>query len=105
MRKMLESLLVWLRLKKPRAPVPDPQDLRELYLKSGLQYEIAARYAAFAGFVPVCGVLFHHAIEMYLKGQLCLSLSEPQLRCLGHKLKKVWKRFQKGSAERIIVSV
>ncbi len=89
----LDHILVWLRLRKPK-PAADVEDLRELYLTTALQYYIAARYAAFAGFIPVCGVLFHHAIEMYLKGRLCLKLDEFQLRILGHQLKRVWKKFK-----------
>jgi hypothetical protein len=89
----LDHILVWMRMRK-RKPAAEVEDLRQLYLQAAVQYHIAARYAAFAGFVPVCGVLFHHAIEMYLKGRLCLKLDESQLRGLGHRLKKVWKKFK-----------
>jgi hypothetical protein len=88
-----DHILVLLRVRKPK-PAAEVEDLRVLYLTTALQYHIAARYTAFAGFVPVCGVLFHHAIEMYLKGRLCLKLDEFQLRGLGHRLKKAWKKFK-----------
>jgi HEPN domain-containing protein len=96
-----DHILVWLRLKEPKQAA-DVEVLRMLYLTTALQYHITARYAAFAGFVPVCGLLFHHAIEMYLKGQLCRKLDEFQLRNLGHKLEKLWKKFKAEMSDRTL---
>lgn len=57
----------------------------------GGQYYAAARYAAFAGFNPVVGNLFHHAIEMFLKGALSKSFSLDILRnSFKHSLSKLW---------------
>ena len=39
----------------------------------GVQYYVAARAAAWAGLLPVCGNLYHHSIEMSLMG-ICSSL-------------------------------
>jgi hypothetical protein len=72
----------------------DEQTARHYYITSGLHYHVAARYSAFAGLVQVCGILFHHAIEMYLKGCLRQRLNEGKLRQLGHNLSECWKRFK-----------
>src|SRR5262249_13702975 len=60
------------------------------------QYYGAARFAVHAGCIPVCGNLFHHAVEMLLKGGLAkkrkLSLSELKKR--GHKLKVLWREYK-----------
>jgi hypothetical protein len=37
------------------------------FMRLGVQYYIAARSAAWAGLLPVCGNLYHHSIEMFLK--------------------------------------
>src|SRR5262249_40104873 len=56
----------------------------------------AARFSVHAGCIPVCGNLFHHAVEMLLKGGLAkkrkLSLSELKKR--GHKLKVLWREYK-----------
>jgi len=70
-------------------------DLKEEYFRAATQYYIVGRFASFPGFIPVCGNLFHHSIEMYLKGHLCKTLKEEQLRKLKHKLTKIWKVFKK----------
>jgi hypothetical protein len=62
----------------------------------GGQYYAAGRYAAFAGFNPVVGNLFHHAIEMFIKGALSKSLPLKILRDnFGHKLPKLWDEIKK----------
>ena len=46
---------------------------------------------------PVSGNLFHHAVEMFLKG--CLAhVSSARLKRLGHDLPKLWEAF-KGEME------
>src|SRR5207302_5028079 len=57
-------------------------------------YHISARYAAFAGFIPVAGNLAHHAVEMYLKGYLCRKLTEGERRMLGHRLPRIWRKVK-----------
>lgn len=64
------------------------------YFKLGTQYYVAARGATFAGCLPVAGNLFHHAIEMYLKGDLCQILPRRELKRLGHRLKRLWKTYK-----------
>ncbi len=64
------------------------------YFDLGTQYYIAARYSAFAGFLPVSGNLFHHAIEMFLKGHLASKRGSEDLKRLGHQLRELWKHFK-----------
>lgn len=68
--------------------------LKELYFSLATQYYITARFAAISMLLPVCGNLFHHAIEMYLKGNLSIKLSEDELKALNHNLKKSWELFK-----------
>jgi len=72
--------------------------LRMRFFDSGFQYYVAARFAVTAGLVPVAGNLFHHAIEMCLKGELAKRLDEGQRRNIGHKLTKLWSTFKKQMA-------
>lgn len=44
--------------------------------------------------MPVSGNLYHHAIEMLLKGQLAKTLSLQELKRLGHRLVDVWQAFK-----------
>ena len=69
-------------------------DAIDAFFKIGTQYYIAGRFAAFAWFHPVAGNLFHHAIEMYLKGALSETKSLCDLRKLSHDLPRVWSSFK-----------
>jgi hypothetical protein len=40
------------------------------FMETGGQYYTTARFAMHAQCMPVCGNLFHHAVEMLLKGGL-----------------------------------
>ncbi len=62
----------------------------EALFSLGIQYYVAARFSAFAWFSPVCGNLFHHAIEMFLKGYLGSKKSLADLKNLGHRLGALW---------------
>ena len=61
------------------------------YFGLGTQYYFSARAATFAGCFPIAGNLFHHAVEMFLKGVLVRQLSRAQLKSYGHDLKRLWK--------------
>jgi hypothetical protein len=50
------------------------------YFRHGVEYYISARYAALAWFSPVCGLLAHYALEMFLKGRLSVGRTEKELR-------------------------
>jgi hypothetical protein len=69
-------------------------DAIDEFFKIGSQYYIAARFAAFAWFHPVVGNLFHHAIEMYLKGALSKTKNLSDLRKLSHNLPRIWSAFK-----------
>ena len=69
--------------------------LARLFVDYGCQYYIAGRFAAFAGITPVVGNVFHHAIEMLLKGALLKSMTEAQIRSkLRHRLFDIWATFK-----------
>jgi hypothetical protein len=74
-------------------------DAIDEFFKIGCQYYIAARFAAFAWFHPVVGNLFHHAIEMYLKGALSKTRGLSDLRKLSHNLPSIWSAFKAGATD------
>ena len=67
---------------------------REQFYGLAIQYYVIARFGAFAGFLPVSGNLFHHALEMFLKGHLSSKLDLTELKGLGHRLQDIWQRFK-----------
>ncbi|MGH7771543.1 MAG: hypothetical protein ACREQA_04845 [Candidatus Binatia bacterium] len=73
----------------------DKETLRERYFLLGTHYYAAARFAYFGTLMPMAGNLFHHAVEMYLKGYLCRWLNESERRKLRHSLTRIWKRFKR----------
>ena len=60
----------------------------------GAQYFAHARYSAQFFYLPVSATLFHHAIEMLLKGYLVEHKTLNELKILGHNLKKLWNEFK-----------
>lgn len=69
--------------------------LRHLF-SLAFQYYVAARQSAAFHLMPVAGNLYHHAIEMFLKGALCgrYMLQDFQ-RKFGHDLITLWDAFRK----------
>jgi len=67
---------------------------QRFFFDIGLQYYASARFAAFGHFAPISGNLFHHSVEMLLKGGLVSTVSVNDLKKLGHALPKLWKRFK-----------
>jgi hypothetical protein len=68
----------------------------EEFIKTAGQYYVAGRYSAFAGFIPTTGNLFHHAIEMFLKGGLSKTgITLADLKKLSHDLPKIWETFKR----------
>jgi hypothetical protein len=66
----------------------------EQFMKLGVQYYVAARQSAWSG-LWVCGNLYHHALEMFLKAGLSRKYSLPELRkqfC--HELIPTWNAFK-----------
>jgi hypothetical protein len=67
---------------------------QQWYFDTGVAYYVTARMAYFARAIPVSGNLFHHALEMFLKGYLCLTVDEWGRRSLRHNLRRTWRRFK-----------
>jgi len=70
------------------------EKLRDAFLVLGAQYFAHARYSAQVFYLPVSATLFHHAIEMLLKGYLCATKSSQELKRIGHDLNGLWKEFK-----------
>jgi hypothetical protein len=75
---------------------PEAERFDAEFFRLGVQYYAAARAAARAGFIPVCGNVYHHALEMLLKGRLINTYSSKELasRSLGHRLNELWTAFK-----------
>lgn len=71
----------------------DSERVKPEYFHLATQYYTAARYSARAALTPVCGNLFHHAIELYVKGALREHVSTEEMKDLGHRLNNLWARF------------
>jgi hypothetical protein len=69
------------------------------WFRLAMQYYIAARFSHYALCSPTFGNLFHHAIEMALKGYLSHGLPIGQLRKYSHKLVALWEEFTKRIAD------
>jgi hypothetical protein len=65
------------------------------FMRLGVQYYVAARSAAWAELLPVCGNLYHHALEMLLKAGLSRKHSSRILqKKFSHKLLTIWNAFK-----------
>lgn len=76
------------------------EKLRDAFLVLGAQYFAHARYSSQSFYLPVSATLFHHAIEMLLKGYLCVSKSSHDLKRLGHDLNALWEEFKNAADNR-----
>jgi len=79
-------------LRSYRVPTPG---IDNHYFRLATQYYAAARGGVFAGCGTVAGNLFHHAVELYLKGDLSTGLSRVQLTKYGHNLRKLWSAYKR----------
>jgi hypothetical protein len=69
--------------------------LNDRYFQLGTQYYAAARSAVINHIDIVGGLLFHYAIEMLLKGYLCLTLTDEERQKMSHRLEdEVWPAFK-----------
>jgi len=67
----------------------------DLFMQNACQYYATARFAMRAGCAPVCGNLFHHAVEMFLKVALAQRRELSDLERMRHELKeKLWPAFK-----------
>ena len=71
------------------------EKLRDAFLVFGAQYFAHARFSAQSFYLPVSATLFHHAIEMLLKGYLCATKTSEELKRTGHDLIGLWREFKK----------
>ncbi len=67
---------------------------RDAFFVLGSQYYSIARYCANQFYLPVCVTLFHHAIEMLLKGYLSENKNLNELKNIGHNLEDLWNLFK-----------
>jgi hypothetical protein len=87
-------MIRWIR-RDPNLPSPL---IDGHYFRFATEYYVAARTAWLPALGTVTGNLFHHAIEMYLKGDLSREESPAHLRRYGHNLKRLWKAYIGGGA-------
>jgi hypothetical protein len=71
-----------------------PENYRYSAFGLGFEYYCTGRYAAVCGFMPLAGNLFHHAIEMLLKGTLARHIGISKLRGLSHQLPDIWRELR-----------
>jgi len=70
------------------------EKMSDAFLVLGSQYYAHARYSAQFYYLPVCVTLFHHAIELLLKGFLSKRKSSSDLKKMGHNLVALWEQFK-----------
>jgi hypothetical protein len=71
-----------------------------VFLQLGCQYYGIARYCALDVFtLPVCGTVFHHAVEMLIKGYLIKMHPLTQLKEAGHNLSELWSMLKSNTGD------
>lgn len=63
-------------------------------MELGCQYFAIARYCALISFGLIYATMFHHAVEMLIKGYLIKSCSSQNLKKVGHNLSKLWSMLK-----------
>lgn len=71
----------------------------DAFLVLGSQYFALARYCAAQMYLPVSVTLFHHAVEMLLKGFLARSKTSRELKRFGHDLDVLWEEFKTATGD------
>jgi hypothetical protein len=75
---------------------PSPTlDIHGYYFNLATQYYVTARWATLSISGTVAGNLFHHAVELYLKGDLSRSMPRNQLKLFGHNLSRLWEAYKR----------
>ncbi len=64
------------------------------FIENGIDYYVAARFAARAQLMPVCGNIYHHAVEMLLKGHLAQTLSLQEIERFRHNLPQLLNSYK-----------
>lgn len=84
--------------------VSKEKQISDIFFIIGAQYFAIARYSAFAG-LTVCGNLYHHSIEMFLKGYLSLTIPVSNLKGFyGHNLIELWDAFKQAITDTDLIS-
>jgi hypothetical protein len=65
-----------------------------LTMRSACDYYVSARFGMHAQMLPHVGILFHHAVERFLKAGLAQRRKLSELKDMGHDLKKLWRAFK-----------
>ena len=73
----------------------DRERLKDEYFFAASEYYAAGRFAFWTKSPSICGNLLHHAIELFLKGHLLLTMTPKELMDLSHSLPRIWRRFKK----------
>ena len=73
--------------------------LSSVFLELGCQYYASARFCASQFYMPICATLFHHAIEMLLKGYLIRFEDSAELKKTGHYLVTLWSMFTSANGD------
>ena len=68
--------------------------LSDAFLVLGSEYYALARYSSSVSYMPICATLFHHAIELLIKGYLIRGHTLDNLKKIGHDLSKLWYLFK-----------
>jgi hypothetical protein len=89
-------MLMTAKVTGPGAVTLDADRLQVEYFELGFQYYVVGRFAASEGptLSPVVGNLFHHAVEMLLKGALTHRTDEIERRRWSHDLQAAWQKFK-----------
>jgi hypothetical protein len=84
-------------------PARKEERFRDFFYDWGTQYYIAARLAARAQLAPIHGNLFHHAVEMYLKGALVGTLTVAKMKQIQHRLPTLWDCFKEKETDPALI--
>jgi hypothetical protein len=78
----------------------DRDGLKDEYFFVASDYYVAGRFAFWAKLLGISGILFHHALEMFLKGHLLLTMTPDELKDrFGHNLTKIWRHFKTATGD------
>jgi len=72
----------------------DPERVKHEYFFAASDYYVTGRFAFWERAMNVCGNLLHHAIELYLKGHLWMTVPAAELKKMKHNLPAIWARFK-----------
>jgi hypothetical protein len=92
----VRNAIQFLRRVLGRKPATGEQDYAHFFVRSGYEYYANAKFAMRAQSSYVCGNLFHHAVEMFLKADLAKNgKSLEELERMRHNLKRLWRAYKR----------